>query len=143
MKEIKEKDVPIGALTTWLRNIDGRKTFKIKGDGAMLDSLRTLQHLGGTTIVKNLRHSKYHMREIQKLLTLGLIEQVPKTCYICSERVTCLTRRRLCAARHLYSITMCGLKAVQVTQGVDDSSFYEIDVNIDPYWFKYFQTTVW
>jgi hypothetical protein len=143
MKEIKEKDVPIGALTTWLRNVKGQKTFKIKGDGAMLDSLRVLQHLGGTTIVKNLRHSRYHMREIQKLLTLGLIEQILKDCGACSDRARCLGKKRRCAARHLYSITICGLKVVHDMQGVDDSFFHEVDININPYWFKYFETTIW
>ena len=143
MKEIKEKIKPVGVLTTWLRNVAGQKTFKIKGNGAMLDSLRILQNLGGTTIVKNIRHSKYHMREIQKLLILGLIEQVPKICSSCSSRAQCLGKRKRCAARHLYSITICGLKVVHDLQGINDSFFHEVDVNINLQWFKYFETTIW
>jgi len=150
MDKLKDKEVPVGALTKWMKNVDGRKTFKIKVNGQMYDSLRVLHWLGGVTIAKNLRHSERHMREIQKLLVLGLIEQVPKDCEICSGRdhggrVSCLGNPRKCAARHLYSITMCGLKALRILDGLSEEDYfsYEIDVEIAPAWFKYFQTTVW
>lgn len=143
MENIKEKETPVGALTTWLSNIEGRTTLGLKGNGTMLDSLRILYDLGGCTIVKDLRHSLYHMREIQKLLVLGLIEQVPKDCGICSNRAKCLARKRRCAARHLYALTMKGAKAVHDLQNVTGSSFYQIDIQINPYWFEYFKKVIW
>ena len=156
MKSNEDKSTPVGALTVWMRNIEGKDYFEIKINGAMHDSLKTLKQLGGTTIVKNLRHSEYHMREIQKLLILGLIEQVPKDCGICSGRdssgskVICLGARRKCAARHLYSITMLGLKAVEDLQKQQKFASwplprfsYPIRVQINPHWFQYFIKVIW
>ena len=156
MKEIKEKEKPVGVLTTWLRNVEGKNFFAIKINGAMHDSLKILKQLGGITIVKNLRHSDYHMREIQKLLVLGLIEQVLKDCSVCSGRnkskskVICLGTRRKCAARHLYAITVLGLKALEdlqeqlkIATWPKRRFSYLIRVQINPYWFKYFETTIW
>jgi hypothetical protein len=156
MDKLKDKEVPIGALATWMYNVEGKDFFAIKIDGTMHDSLKILNQLGGTTIVKNLRHSKYHMREIQKLLILGLIEQISKDCSICSGRdksgsnVVCLGIRKKCAARHLYAITVLGLKALEdlqkqlkIASWPKHRFSYSIRVQINPHWFQYFKNVVW
>jgi hypothetical protein len=148
MGETNNMQKPASVLSSWLKNVKDAKTFDIKGDGQMLDSLRMLYQFGGYGRFTDIQHNQYHAREIQKCLILGLIQRVKKDCRLCPGRkgnkVPCLGTRKRCSGRYLYALTALGFKAVEdLIQYIGQKGYYKIEIEVSPYWWNYFCHKIW